>query len=113
MITSLERGRHNWPWRGGTSFVAPDGSQLVLRSTGRLDASRPWSCGFVALMRGARRTFSVAEAGAFDWHSTYTTIPDQVTRQPYRGGALIVGIRHNSDPPDYRAAWRGQWFELH
>ncbi|MGH3834977.1 MAG: hypothetical protein ACRDSF_04640 [Pseudonocardiaceae bacterium] len=120
MITSLERGRHDWPWRGGTSFVTPDGSQVVLRSTAPdgtpLDASRPWSCGFIALVRGARRAFTVAEAGAFDWHSAYTTIPDQVTGQPYRGGELIVGIRNNparSDPPDYRATWRGQWFELH
>ncbi|MGH3947330.1 MAG: hypothetical protein ACRDRY_04990 [Pseudonocardiaceae bacterium] len=120
MITSLERGRYDWPWRGGTSFVPPDGSQVVLRSTAPggtpLDASRPWSCGFIARVRGTRRAFTVAEAGAFDWHSTYTTIPDQVTGQPYRGGELIVGIRNNparSDPPDYRAAWRGQWFELH
>ncbi|HKR48914.1 MAG TPA: hypothetical protein VJT72_04895 [Pseudonocardiaceae bacterium] len=115
MITSLERGRYDWPWRGGTSYVAPDGSQVALRTsdTGQLDASRPWSCNFIALVRGTRRAFTVAEAGAFDWHSTYTTIPDQITDQPYRGGDLIVGIRNHSDPPDYRAAWRGQWFELH
>ncbi len=115
MITSLERGRYDWPWRGGPSFVTPDGSQVVLRST-PLDVSRPWSCGFIARVRGARRSFTVAEAGAFDWHSTYTTIPDQVTGQPYRGGELIVGIRNDparNDPPDYRAAWRGPWFELH
>jgi hypothetical protein len=115
MITSLARGRHDWPWRGGTSFVTPDGSQVVLRGTA-LDASRPWSCGFIALVRGARRSFTVAEAGAFDWHSTYTTIPDQLLRQPYRGSELIVGIRNKparNDPADYRAAWRGQWFELH
>ncbi|MGH4000359.1 MAG: hypothetical protein ACRDTJ_23190 [Pseudonocardiaceae bacterium] len=115
MITSLERGRYDWPWRGGTSFVTPDGSQVVLRSTAldntALDASRPWSCGFIALVRGARRAFTVAEAGAFDWHSTYTTIPDQLLRQDYRGGELVIGIRN--DPADYRAAWRGQWFELH
>ncbi|MGH3896897.1 MAG: hypothetical protein ACRDTA_01335 [Pseudonocardiaceae bacterium] len=120
MITSLGRGRYDWPWRGGASFVTPDGSQVVLRrsvlgSTAPdgtpLDTSRPWSCGFIALVRGARRAFTVAEIGAFDWHSTYTTIPDQVTSQPYRGGELIIGIRN--DPADYRAAWRGQWFELH
>jgi hypothetical protein len=118
MIMPLERGRYDWPWRGGPSFITPDGSQVVLRGPA-LDVSRPWSCGFIGLVRGARRTFTVAEAGAFDWHSTYTTIPDQVTGQPYRGGELIVAIRHQrSDPvrrdaPDYRAAWRGQWFELH
>ncbi|MDQ4094326.1 MAG: hypothetical protein M3143_13335 [Actinomycetota bacterium] len=110
MITSLERGRYDWPWRGGTSFVTPDGSQVILSSSA-LDASRPWSCGFIALVRGARRAFTVAEAGAFDWHSTYTTIPDQLSRQPYRGGELVTGIR--TDPGDYRTAWRGQWFELH
>ncbi|HEY6423848.1 MAG TPA: hypothetical protein VIY28_11485 [Pseudonocardiaceae bacterium] len=110
MITSLERGRYDWPWRGGPSFVTPDGSQVVLHSSAA-DVSRPWSCGFIALVRGARRAFTVAEAGAFDWHSTYTTVPDQVFRQPYRGGELIIGSRH--EPADYRAAWRGQWFELH
>jgi hypothetical protein len=76
-----------------------------------LDVSRPWSCGFIALVWGARRSFTIAEAGAFDWHSTYTMIPDQLLRQPYRGGELIVGI--SNDPAEYRAAWRGQWFELH
>ena len=110
MITSVERGRYDWPWRGGTSFVTPDGSQVVLSSPA-LDASRPWSCGFIALVRGARRAFTVAEAGAFDWHSTYTTIPDQMLGQPYRGGELVTGIR--TAPGDYRTAWRGQWFELH
>jgi hypothetical protein len=81
-----------------------------------LDVSRPWSCGFIALVRGARRSFTVAEAGAFDWHSTYTTIPDQLLRQPYRGGELVVAIRNKparDAPVEYRAAWRGQWFELH
>lgn len=81
-----------------------------------LDVSRPWSCGFIALMRGARRSFTVAEAGAFDWHSTYTMIPDQLLRQPYRGGELVVAIRNKptrDGPVEYRAAWRGQWFELH
>ncbi|MGH3873446.1 MAG: hypothetical protein ACRDSR_18375 [Pseudonocardiaceae bacterium] len=115
MITSPKHGRYDWPWRGGAIFVAPDGSQVALRSTALdgtpLDTSRPWSCGFIASVRGARRTFTVAEAGAFDWHSTYTTIPDQVTHQPYRGGDLAIGTRN--DPADYRAAWRGQWFELH
>ena len=88
---------------------------MVLRSTA-LDVSRPWSCGFIALVRGARRSFTVAEAGAFDWHSTYTTIPDQVLRQPYRGGELVVAVRNKparGEPVEYRAAWRGQWFELH
>jgi hypothetical protein len=130
MITSLERGRYDWPWRGGPSFVTPDGSQVVLHGPA-LDVSRPWSCGFIALVRGTRRSFTVAEAGAFDWHSTYTTIPDRLLRQPYRGGELIIGIRDKpardkpprdkperndparNDPADYRAAWRGQWFELH
>jgi hypothetical protein len=129
------RGRYDWPWRGGPSFVTPDGSQVVLRSTvldnsvldnSVLDTSRPWSCNFTALVRGARRTFTVAEAGAFDWHSTYTTIPDRLLRQPYRGAELVVAIRDSafrdrtgpysaarSEAPDYRAAWRGQWFELH
>jgi hypothetical protein len=114
------RGRYDWPWRGGPSFVTPDGSQVVLHSTALnnpvLNTSRPWSCNFVALVRGARRTFTVAEAGAFDWHSTYTTIPDRLLRQLYRGAELIVGIRDNlprDEAPDYRAAWRGQWFELH
>ena len=109
------RGRYDWPWRGGPSFVTPGGSQVVLRSTA-LDVSRPWSCGFIALVRGARRSFTVAEAGAFDWHSTYTTIPDQVLRQPYRGGELVVAVRNKparGEPVEYRAAWRGQWFELH
>jgi hypothetical protein len=81
-----------------------------------LDTSRPWSCNFTALVRGARRTFTVAEIGAFDWHCTYTTVPDRLLRQPYRGAELVIGIRDNlarNDVPDYRAAWRGQWFELH
>lgn len=109
------RGRYDWPWRGGPSFVTPDGSLVALRSAA-LDTSRPWSCNFIALVRGARRTFTIAEAGAFDWHSTYTTIPDRQLRQPYRGAELVVGIRDNparGEAPDYRAAWRGQWFELH
>ncbi len=108
MTTSLERGRYDWPWRGGPGFVTPDGSQIILR--GRpLDVSRPWSCGFIALVRGVRRSFTVAEAGAFDWHATFTTIPDQLVRQPYNAGELVIGIRND----DYRAAWRGPWFELH
>lgn len=109
------RGRYDWPWRGGPTFVTPDGSQVTLHSSA-LDTSRPWSCNFVALVQGARRTFTVAEAGAFDWHSTYTTIPDALLRQPYRGGELVTGIRTNAarnDAPDYRAAWRAKWFELH
>ncbi|MGH3770794.1 MAG: hypothetical protein ACRDRW_05265 [Pseudonocardiaceae bacterium] len=114
MITSMSppsvRGRYDWPWRGGPAFVTPDGSQVLLHGT-TLDLSRPWSCGFIALVRGARRSFTVAEAGAFDWHSTYTTIPDQLLRQPYRGGELIIGSRR--EPAEYRTAWRGQWFELH
>lgn len=115
MITSLERGRYDWPWRGGASFVAPDGSQVILGGTA-LDVSRPWSCGFIAVVRGTRRSFMVAEIGAFDWHSSYTTIPDEMVRQLYRGGELVVGIRNGHsrhDPLDYRAAWRGTWFELH
>jgi hypothetical protein len=115
MIMPLVRGRYDWPWRGGPSFVTPDGSQVILRGPA-LDVSRPWSCNFIGRVRGARRSFTVAEAGAFDWHSTYTTIPDHVTGQPYRGGELVVAIRNKpaaNEPPDYRAAWRGQWFELH
>ncbi|MFN2496563.1 MAG: hypothetical protein ABR608_11750, partial [Pseudonocardiaceae bacterium] len=92
-------GRFNWPWRGGPSFVTPDGSRVSLANPA-LDVSRPWSATFVALVRGARRSFTVAEAGAFDWHSTYTTVPDEVRRHPYRGGELLLGIRH--DPADYR-----------
>lgn len=103
------RGRFDWPWRGGHSFVAPDGSQVAL--SGVPSVSRPWSCGFIALVRGARKAFTVAETGAFDWHSTYTTIPDQVRRRPYRGGELLLGIQH--ERAEYRAAWRAQWFELH
>lgn len=132
------RGRFDWSWRGGPAFVTPDGSRVSLSgmslggmslgggpdsgtaapgtapeaSPGMpLDMSRPWSASFVALVRGIRRSFTVAEAGAFDWHSTYTTVPDQVLRHPYRGGELILGIQH--DPAEYRAAWLGQWFELH
>ncbi|MDQ2788951.1 MAG: hypothetical protein DLM60_22010 [Pseudonocardiales bacterium] len=115
MTTSLERGRYDWPWRGGPAFVTPDGSQIVLHGRA-LDASRPWSCGFIALVRGARRSFTVAEAGAFDWHATFTTIHDQLLRQPYNAAELVVGIRNQTagdHPPDYRAAWRGPWFELH
>jgi hypothetical protein len=115
MTMSLERGRYGWPWRGGPAFVTPDGSQVVLRSPA-LDVSKPWSCGFIALVRGARRSFTVAEAGAFDWHATFTTIPDQLLRQPYNAAELIVGIRNQTTgdhSPDYRAAWRGPWFELH
>ncbi|MEO7196222.1 MAG: hypothetical protein ABIZ05_15650 [Pseudonocardiaceae bacterium] len=129
MITSTSpppvRGRYDWPWRGGPAFVAPDGSQVLL-SGATLDLSRPWSCGFIALVRGARRAFTVAEAGAFDWHAAFTTIPDQIVRQPYRSGELVTGIRNDpaqsgpvqsgpaqNNPAEYRAAWRGQWFELH
>jgi hypothetical protein len=108
MTTSLERRRYDWPWRGGPGFVTPDGSQIVLHGGG-LDVSRPWSCGFIALVRGVRRSFTVAEAGAFDWHATFTTIPDQLVRQPYNAGELVIGTRND----DYRAAWCGPWFELH
>jgi hypothetical protein len=90
--------------------VLGNGSSTVL------DVSRPWSCGFIALVRGARRSFTVAEAGAFDWHSTYTTIPDQLLRQRYCGGELVVGLREEPTREgslEYRAAWRGPWFELH
>ncbi|MGH3825602.1 MAG: hypothetical protein ACRDQX_00280 [Pseudonocardiaceae bacterium] len=134
MITSTSpppvRGRYDWPWRGGPAFVAPDGSQVLL-SGATLDLSRPWSCGFIALVRGALRAFTVAEAGAFDWHAAYTTVPNQIVRQPYRSGELVIGIRNDPTqknptqknpaqnvpaqnvPAEYRAAWRGQWFELH
>lgn len=117
------RGRYDWPWRGGPSFLTPDGSRVTLSrpvlgngSGTVLDVSRPWSCGFIALVRGARRSFTVAEAGAFDWHSTYTTIPDQLLRQRYCGGELVVGLREEPTREgslEYRAAWRGPWFELH
>jgi hypothetical protein len=109
------RGRFDWPWRGGPAFVAPDGSRVSLAGSAlgdpAVDLSRPWSGSFVGLVRGVRRSFTVAEAGAFDWHSTYTTVPDEVLRHPYRGGELVLGIR--DDPAEYRAAWRGEWFELH
>ena len=108
MTSSSQRGRYDWPWRGGPGFVTPDGSQIILGGRA-LDVSRPWSCGFIALVRGVRRSFTVAEAGAFDWHATFTTIPDQLVRQPYNAGELVIGIRND----DYRAAWRGPWFELH
>src|SRR5215831_5384985 len=104
------RDRFDWPWRGGPSFVTPDGSRVSLAGPS-LDTSRPWSATFAALVRGARRSFTVTEVGAFDWHSSYTTVPDEVLRHPYRGGELLLGIRH--EPADYRAVWRGQWFELH
>lgn len=117
------RGRFDWPWRGGPSFVTPDGATVSLGGAalslpvlGGLSAvSRPWSGGFIALVQGIRRSFVVAETGAFDWHSTYTTIPDEVRRQPYRGGELLLGIRNpaHEGPGEYRAAWRGHWFELH
>ncbi|MGH4025614.1 MAG: hypothetical protein ACRDRV_13650 [Pseudonocardiaceae bacterium] len=120
------RGRFDWPWRGGPSFVTPDGSQVSLNGAalaGRaaggagVDTSKPWSCLFAALVQGTRRSFTVAETGAFDWHSTYNTVPDEIIRQPYRGGELLLGIRRErvdaDEPGDYRAAWRGQWFELH
>lgn len=117
---SPPRDRFGWPWRGGPSFVTPDGSQVALAGAAladpALDLSRPWSCGFMALVHGVRRAFTVAEAGAFDWHSTYTTIPDEVFRQPYREGELRLGVQHPAtqhDPGEYRAAWCGQWFELH
>lgn len=110
-----QRGRFDWPWRGGPSFVAPDGSRVSVGGTA-LDTSRPWSALFVALVHGIRRAFTVAEAGAFDWHSSYTTIPDEIRRYPYRGGELALGVRYaqaEDEPDDYRAAWRAQWFELH
>ncbi|HEX2297436.1 MAG TPA: hypothetical protein VHH34_02765 [Pseudonocardiaceae bacterium] len=110
-----QRGRFDWPWRGGPSFVTPDGSQVSLGGAA-LDTTRPWSALFAALVHGTRRAFTVAEAGAFDWHSTYTMIPDEIRRYPYRGGELLLGTRHpqtGDEPGDYRAAWRGQWFELH
>jgi hypothetical protein len=110
MTTSLERGRYDWPWRGGPGFVTPDGSQIVLHGRA-LDLSRPWSCGFIGVVRGVRRSFTIAEAGAFDWHATFTTIPDQLLRQPYNAGELVICIRDKAN--DYRAAWRGPWFELH
>lgn len=117
------RGRFDWSWRGGPAFVTPDGSRVSLGGAalsapvlgGPLAVARPWSCGFIALVHGVRRFFTVAETGAFDWHSTYTTVPDEVRRQRYRGGELLLGIRHpaHNEPGDYRAAWRGQWFEMH
>ncbi|HEY2725300.1 MAG TPA: hypothetical protein VGI84_11510 [Pseudonocardiaceae bacterium] len=109
-------GRFDWPWRGGLAFVSPDGRQLSLggRAADDLDAAAcatPWSGAFFALVNGSRRSFTVAEQGAFDWHSRYTTIHDQVFRRPFRGGELTLGTR--ADPAEYRAAWRGHWFELH
>jgi hypothetical protein len=106
-------GRFDWTWRGGPAFLTPDGNKVSLggQSAHGADVSRPWSCGFFALVRGSRRSFTVAERGAFDWHSTYTTPHDQVFRRPLSGGELALGLRN--EPAEYRAAWRGHWFELH
>lgn len=114
--SSSPPGRFDWVWRGGPAFLTPDGNRVSLGgpSADGLDAagrSRPWSCGFFALVRGSRRSFTVAERGAFDWHSAHTTRPDQVFRRPHSGGELALGLR--GEPAEYRAAWRGHWFELH
>lgn len=110
------RGRFEWQWRGGRSFLAPDGDQVSLggasaQRLSRAVESRPWSCGFFALVRGSRRSFTVAERGAFDWHHAHTTRHDAVHRRPFGGGELALGVRE--EPAEYRAAWRGHWFELH
>ncbi|MQA15820.1 MAG: hypothetical protein GEV09_17180 [Pseudonocardiaceae bacterium] len=104
------RPRTDWAWRGGPEFTAPDGSHIRLDRPG-LNSSQPWSCAFVARAPGARDGLTVAEIGAFDWHVTYTMPGAEVTATPFAGGELLVASLR--EPPEYRAAWRGQWFELH
>jgi hypothetical protein len=59
------RGRYDWPWRGGPSFLTPDGSRVTL--------SRP------VLGNGSSTVLDV--------------IPDQLLRRRYCGGELVVGLR--------------------
>lgn len=109
-MTFPTRPRTAWAWRGGPSFTAPDGSRIRLRQPA-LDFSQPWSASFAARVRGGRYGLTVTESGAFDWHVTYTMPGAEVTSTSYAGGDLLVASR--PEPPEYRAAWRGRWFELH
>ncbi|MGH3978700.1 MAG: hypothetical protein ACRDRZ_06830 [Pseudonocardiaceae bacterium] len=104
------RPRDAWRWRGGPSFTVPDGSRIRL-DRADLDVSQPWSCTFVARISGTPHGFTVAETGAFEWHVTYPMAGAEVTRTSYAGGELLVARRR--DPAEFRAAWRGRWFELH
>lgn len=104
------RPRTEWAWRGGPAFTAPDGSRIRLEQPG-LDFSQPWSVSFVAMVGGGRYGLTVAEIGAFDWHVTYTMPGAEVASLRYAGGDLLIATR--AAEPDYRAAWRGRWFELH
>lgn len=104
------RPRSDWAWRGGPSFTAPDGSRIRLEQPW-LDSSQPWSATFSARTGGGRYGLTVAEIGAFDWHVTYPMAGAEVTSSRYAGGDLLLAWRR--EPADYRAAWRGRWFELH
>ena len=105
---TTEGSRMTWPWRGGSVFTAPDGSQLMVRA---MDVSRPWSCNFVARLAGARHAFSVAERGAFEWYTSFILTPASVQEYPYHGGDLAVA--HDTQTYETLTAWRGPWFELH
>ncbi len=102
------RSRTRWPWRGGSSFTAPDGSRLTVEAA---DVSRPWSCNFVARIAGTRNAFSVAERGAFEWYTSYLLTNASVQEYPYRGGDLALA--HDAKTHQTLTAWRGPWFELH
>lgn len=104
------RSRTDWSWRGGPAFTAPDGSRVRLEQP-RLDSSQPWSTTFAVRTGGGRYGLTVAEIGAFDWHVTYPMAGADVTSSSYAGGDLLLASRR--EPPEYRAAWRGRWFELH
>lgn len=107
---STTRPRDGWRWRGGAAFTAPDASRIRLDRAG-LDATQPWSCTFAAQRAGARHGFTVTEIGAFEWHVTYRMAGAEVTRLRYAGGELLLAWQR--DPAEFRAAWRGRWFELH
>jgi hypothetical protein len=88
-------------------------SNTARHSAGRLPTVVMW---IYCLGEGYSPIVHRRRGRCFDWHCTYTTIPDQVFRQSYRGGELIVAVRNEhsrDDPAQYRAAWRGQWFEFH
>ncbi len=102
--------RTEWAWRGGPTFTAPDGSRVHLEQPW-LDSSQPWSATFAVRTGGGRYGLTVAEIGAFDWHVTYTMAGAEVTSSRYAGGDLLLASRR--EEPEYRAAWRGRWFELH
>lgn len=104
------RPRSEWAWRGGPTFTVPDGSRVRLEQP-RLDPSQPWSAAFAVRTGGDRFGLTVTEIGAFDWHVTYQMAGAEVTSVAYAGGDLLLASRR--EPADYRAAWRGRWFELH